>query len=103
MSNRIVAAIAAEISEEKAGSLGRAGAALENALRELRSFDPPADAPAHVRAERRARLLGHAARAALSFIVQREACGLRDHEYVYEQYEVPKEVVVRIGRRVPPA
>lgn len=101
MSNRVVAAVAEEITQEKAGALGRAAAALENALAELKSVEVPADLPQHVREERRARLVAHAARAMLSFVVQREACGLRDHTLALEHYAVPQDVVAQMGKRTP--
>jgi uncharacterized protein DUF6665 len=36
-----------------------------------------------------------------SFVVQREACGLRDARYVFDAYGVPREAIARIGVRRP--
>lgn len=36
------------------------------------------------------------------YVVQREACGLRDARQLYRLYQVPREVVARIGVRRPP-
>lgn len=87
----------AEIAEEKAATLGRAGAEMEAALQALKTFELPAGLPAHAHAEQRRPLLARAVRATLSYVVQREACGLRDAVYVFEHYGVPREVVVRLG------
>jgi hypothetical protein len=101
MSNRVVDAVAAEVAEEKAGALGRAGRALEAALAALETFNPPADLPVDVREERRRRLVSRAAQLTLSVVVQREACGLRNAGFVLEQYKVPQEVIAALGRRMP--
>jgi hypothetical protein len=83
-----------EIAQETASTLGRQGRALEAALRALAEFDaadrpqPPAGRPA---------LVASAAQALWQFIVQREACGLRDGGMVVRMYRVPAEVQDRMG------
>jgi hypothetical protein len=36
-----------------------------------------------------------------AFIVQREACGLRDFRHVLAYYDIPREVLERIGASRP--
>jgi hypothetical protein len=45
----------------------------------------------------RASLVAEASRALWHFVVQREACGLRDLRYVLRDYRVPREVAARMG------
>jgi hypothetical protein len=86
-----------EIVQETASALGRQGRALEAALTALAAFDAgaaagdPADRPA------RATLVAAAAQALWHFMVQREACGLRDGAAVLRMYQVPAEVRDRMG------
>jgi hypothetical protein len=92
-----------EIVQEQASALGRLGRALEAALATLREFDaailpPPSDV---VRAQRAA-LVANAGHALWMFVVQREACGLRDSRAVMRDYAVPSEVQVRMGLLPPP-
>jgi hypothetical protein len=86
-----------EIAQETASALGRHGRALEAALKELAEFDV-ADAQ-HETYDRTARaaLVAAAAQALWQFIVQREACGLRDAGMVVRMYRVPAEVQHRMG------
>ncbi|WP_027556872.1 DUF6665 family protein [Bradyrhizobium sp. Cp5.3] len=83
-----------EIVQEQASAFGRMGRALEQALAKLREFDashPPSDAPASTRQARRA-LVMEAGHALWMFVVQREACGMRDSRPVMRDYKVPGEV-----------
>ena len=91
------AALDYEIAQETAAALGRQGRALETALRALAEFD--AGAPSAGPADRavRADLVATAARALWEFVVQREACGLRDGGMVVRMYRVPAEVRDRMG------
>jgi hypothetical protein len=87
-----------EIIQEQASALGRLGRALEAALQTLRDFDaalaaPPSDPDR----TRRAALVAEAGYALWLFVVQREACGLRDSRAVMRDYAVPPEVQVRMG------
>src|SRR5215472_12209154 len=85
------AALDYEIAQETAAALGRQGRALEAALRALAAFD--AGSPSAARAD----LVATAARALWEFVVQREACGLRDGGMVVRMYRVPAEVRDRMG------
>lgn len=88
-----------EIVQEQASALGRMGRALEEALAALRELDtvhPPSDAPASARGERRA-LVAKAGHALWMFVVQREACGLRDGRAIMREYKVPTEVQQCMG------
>jgi len=79
-----------ELLAEKAASLGRAGKKVEAAMAALRAddgADPDARA-ARVRA---------AAAAVFGYVVQREACGMADHDAALDLYGVPHEVKARIG------
>ena len=93
-----------EILQEQATSLGRLGRALEHSLAALRAFDEThglqdggdgPDAP-ELRAERAA-LRDRAGAALWQFIIQREACGLRDPRQVMRDYRVPADVQARMG------
>src|SRR5689334_6116552 len=87
-----------EIAQEQAAALGRMGRALERALARLREFDalPHADAATPARQARR-RLVAEAGHALWMFVVQREACGLRDSRAAMHNYNVPGEVQQRRG------
>jgi hypothetical protein len=83
-----------ELVQEQAAALGRMGRALEAALAELREFDvggPELDPQV-----RRA-LVKEAGKALWMFVVQREACGLRDSRTVMRDYNVPGEVRLLSG------
>lgn len=100
MSQRFVDTVQHEIAEEKAGALGRAGRRFQDALERFREHEQraAAEATAH---SRRERLLWELAERVEHFIVQREACGLRDSQHVLAYYRVPREAVARIGARGP--
>jgi len=86
-----------EFAQEKASALGRLGRALEAALAALAEFDarhPRGPSPAEHRASRAA-LVAEASVALWHFVVQREACGLRDMGFVLRDYHVPAEVAAR--------
>jgi hypothetical protein len=78
-----------EMLAEKASALGHHGRLVEQALAALRAC--PADA-----AERPA-LRARAAQEVWAFFVQRELCGLRDQREVIRFYDIPVEVLVRLG------
>lgn len=79
-----------EIVQEQAAAFGRMGRALEQALAELREFDA---AHPHASAQQaRRRLVMEAGHALWMFVVQREACGMRDSRPVMRDYNVPAEV-----------
>ena len=83
-----------ELVQEQAAALGRMGRALETALAELREFDA-GDATADRQARRA--LVTAAGKALWMFVVQREACGLRDSRTVMRDYGVPGEVLLYSG------
>jgi hypothetical protein len=88
-----------EIVQERAAALGRMGRALEAALAKLQQFDaahPRASAPASAQQARRT-LVVEAGQALWMFVVQREACGLRDSRAVMRDYNVPGEVQRHMG------
>jgi hypothetical protein len=93
-----------EIAQEMASALGRLGRALEAALAALSDFDAAhrdmAKAESVLRAQRRA-LVAEAGTALWHFVVQREACGLRDTRQIMLDYRVPPEVRDRVGAFVP--
>ena len=83
-----------EIAQDQAAALGRMGRALEQALAKLREFDtnhPRSGVAASAQKERRT-LVTEAGHALWMFVVQREACGLRDSRTVMRDYNVPGEV-----------
>jgi hypothetical protein len=88
-----------EIAQEKAAALGRLGRGLEQALAALKAFDADHLEAARTEESRRARaaLVETAAHALWLFIVQRDACGLRDAKAVMRDYGVPAEVQTRAG------
>jgi hypothetical protein len=98
MSERFVDVLKHEIAEEKAGALGRSGRRLELALDRFRDYEatnaPRADT-------KRERLLWDLAERVEAFVVQREACGIRDSRHVLKHYDIPREVVARVGARRP--
>lgn len=93
-----------EIAQEQVAALGRLGRALEAALRDLSHHDAGergsetavASHPPSSQAVR-TRLIEDASYALWCFIVQLEACGLRDQAIVVREYRVPTEVRNRVG------
>jgi hypothetical protein len=99
MSERFVEVLQHELAEEKAGALGRCAQLLESALGRFRSHaaaegQPEADT-------KREQLLWDLAERVEAFIVQREACGLRDSRHALKFYGVPREAIARVGARRP--
>jgi hypothetical protein len=98
-------ALTYEIAQEKAAALGRMGRALEKALASLLDFDaahPRAGAPVSVQQARRS-LVMEAGHALWMFVVQREACGLRDSRTLMREYKVPGEVQLCMGAAPAPS
>jgi hypothetical protein len=98
MSQQGTEAIEHEIAEVKAESLGLAGRLLEAALAELRDYDASGRAQSDGPAIREG-LLARGAYRVQNVIIQRESQGLRDPNYVFRFYSVPREIIVRIGAR----
>ncbi|WP_192356028.1 DUF6665 family protein [Mesorhizobium mediterraneum] len=81
-----------EILGEKAAALGRAGRRVDETLAKLRENDGDDG-------EHRARLLKDVAEAVHSYFIQRELCGLRKHDAVIREYNIPKAVLARLGAK----
>ncbi|ESY88743.1 hypothetical protein NKI51_08090 [Mesorhizobium australicum] len=81
-------ALGHEVLAEKAAALGRAGQRVEETLARLRDNGDD---------ELRHRLLKDAAVAVHAYFIQRELCGLRKHDAVIREYNIPKAVLVRLG------
>jgi hypothetical protein len=103
-SDRGASALDYEIAQEQAAALGRLGRALEAALAALSRYDrAQADRGENPAAEAtstdplRLQLLHAASDALWCFVVQREACGLRDQRLIVRAYGVPAEVQNRMG------
>ena len=79
-----------ELLEEQAQSLGRAGRKVEAALAALRD---------HPGGDGRTETLRAAADAVWGYFVQREVMGLRNRAEVIAQYDIPREVLARLGAR----
>ncbi|TPM32881.1 DUF6665 family protein [Mesorhizobium sp. B2-3-4] len=81
-------ALGHEILAEKAAALGRAGQKVEETLARLAG---------NADEDLRPRLLKEAAMAVHAYFIQRELCGLRKHDAVIREYNIPKAVLVRLG------
>jgi Family of unknown function (DUF6665) len=86
-----------EFLQEKASALGRLGRALEAALAALHRFDQARPADEARARQRRSALVVEAAQSLWLFVVQREACGLRDTRQLLRDYRVPIEVFSLMG------
>ncbi len=93
-----------EIAQEQAAALGRLGRTLEAALAALSRYDQARaqsgeelPAPASSAAAVRERLVQEASYALWCFVIQREACGLRDQRLIVREYRIPAEVQNRMG------
>ena len=82
-----------ETLAEQAASLGYAGRRVEATLARIRDFDA-----GRLPAASRETLLSEAAYAVWSFLVQRELMGLRHQAEVVRNYQIPKEVLNRVGQ-----
>ncbi|MDB5426633.1 MAG: hypothetical protein JWR43_608 [Phenylobacterium sp.] len=83
------AAFRHEIVEEQAAALGRMGRKAEAALAALKAHE----------GEGRGEVLRAAADAVWCFFVQREVMGLRDRARIVADYDIPREVMARLGAR----
>lgn len=91
--SRNLESVQREIAQEKATSLGRMATRLEEALARLDEFSRPTDADPATRSD----LVAAAGEALWYYLVQREACGLRDVDIVLREFGVPREVYLRMG------
>jgi hypothetical protein len=76
-----------EIMAEMAAALGRAGEKVEQTLEKLRAAPESGRLPE----------LTAAARAVHAYFIQRELCGLRNHDDAILHYGIPRAVLVRLG------
>ena len=83
------AALRYELVEEQAAALGRMGRKAEAALAALRAHE----------GEGRGEAVKAAADAVWCFLVQREVMGLRDRARIVADYDIPREVMARLGVR----
>jgi hypothetical protein len=83
------AALRYELVEEQAATLGRVGRKAETALAALRDHE----------GEGRDLVLKAASDAVWCFLVQREVMGFRDRTRIVADYQIPKEVMARLGAR----
>jgi hypothetical protein len=95
--NAPAAALDYEIAQEKAAALGRLGRRLEGALLALAQFDQAHAMTDEADPPQRRVLVADAGQALWHFVVQREACGLRDSRQVMRDYRVPPEVQYLMG------
>lgn len=79
----------AEILAEKAAALGRSGKEVERALLELKNYNGAA--------HDRAALLQAAIDSVYAYFIQRELCGFPNHEDPINHYDIPREVLARLG------
>lgn len=79
-----------EILAEKAAALGRAGQKVEETLARLRG---------NADEQLRPKLLKEAAEAVHGYFIQRELCGLRKHDAVIREYDIPRAVLARLGAK----
>ncbi len=86
-----------EVAQEQASALGRLGRALEAALAALFLHDSAPAGGQRAAAAERERLVQAASHALWCFVVQREACGLRDQRLMLREFRVPTEVQNRMG------
>ena len=80
-----------EIAGEMAVALGRAGRRVEETLALLRAEAPDSAG--------RPRVLQDAADAVHAYFIQRELCGMRRHDAVIREYQIPKTVLARLGAK----
>ncbi len=78
-----------EAAQEAAASLGHTGRRVELALNGLRRAD--ADEADYEK------LLSKAAVAVHHYFIQREIMGMRRHNGVIREYDIPRQVLVRLG------
>jgi hypothetical protein len=100
MSEQFVDVLKHEVAEEKAGALGRCGRLLEHAVERYRRHDNAGVRQEEAEAKRE-RLLWDLVERVEAFVVQREACGLRDSRHVLTFYDVPRDAIARVGARRP--
>lgn len=81
-----------ELLSERADALGRHGLKVEKALEKLRGA-----VAAACGTEEHEALRDQAADAVWAFFIQREICGLRDQRDIIRRYDIPRDVLARVG------
>lgn len=90
-----------QIAGEQAAAIGRSGRKLKAALDRLRRFDEVVTGGRRILdPAARADLVEVAGDALWSYVVQREALGLIDGEYIGKEYSVPSDVWRRMRPRL---
>lgn len=84
-----------ELQGERAHALGRVAAGMEKALDALRRFDDEGGSDPAERDE----LVAVAAERVWFYVVQRESLGWYRHEHALAAYDVPAELILRMGPR----
>lgn len=93
-------ALGHEILAEKASALGAAGHRAEITLARLRQHPASKDGLSEEdHAALRRKLLKEATDAVYAWFIQRELCGMRRHDSVIRDLQIPREVLVRLGAR----
>ncbi|MEB2846386.1 hypothetical protein GAO09_09695 [Rhizobiales bacterium RZME27] len=83
-----------ELMAERAYALGRHGTAVEKAIAALKNAQSkPLDTI------ERERLLDDASEAVWGLFVHRETCGLRNDDEVIKDYDIPPQVLARLGAK----
>jgi len=85
-------ALAYEAAQETAVALGRIGKRLEMALEALRRHDATSGANRN-----RDDLVQEAADAAWTLFIQRDHLGLRTDHHLTSTYDIPRDVMARVG------
>jgi len=78
-----------EMLAEQAAGLGHAEHLFLKALKQLEQIKPGANDTEDI--------YQSVADALYAYIVQREVCGLRSHDDIYEFYDIPPQVRARVG------
>jgi len=84
----MMSAIEAQLQEERAVTLGKAGKEMELALAEVESGVPGVTED---------ELLDEAGKRVWYYLITRESCGMYDHAAALDIYKVPNRVRARVG------
>lgn len=89
-----MSALEYEIAEERASALGRNGRQVEACIAKLQYWDAQ---PVRNDEAGRVDLVQEAAEAVWGLFVQRELCGLSNGPEVVRDYQIPGDVMARVG------
>ncbi len=89
-----LSALEYEIAEERASALGRNGRQVEASLAKLRQWDAQHAGQDDMK---RLDLVQEAAEAVWGLFVQRELCGLSNGADVVKDYQIPRDVMAKVG------